>query len=115
MKIKVSNDQYEIVYELNDSQAAQELYDQLPAMLEVEPFGKKEITFYPPKPLATAKTPLVKQAGVGTLAYFEPYKDVVMFIGSFGAYPGLFELGAAVSGQDDIEKLAGQVTVAKFE
>ena len=47
MKISVQSEQHEIIYELNDSTAARELYAQLPLTIEVEPFSNNEMTFYP--------------------------------------------------------------------
>ena len=49
MKILVKSEGYEIIYELNDSWAAKELYEQLPLTTEVEPFSNNEMTFYPEK------------------------------------------------------------------
>ena len=57
MKISVKSDEYEIIYELNDSRAAEELYNQLPLTTEVEPFSNNEMTFYPEK-LSTEDAPL---------------------------------------------------------
>ena len=38
-----------------------------------------------------------------------------MFYDHFGEGSSLYELGEAVSGTEDIEKLAGTITVAVFE
>ena len=43
------------VYELNNSQAAAELYDQLPLTLEVEDYSTNEKIFYPPEALDTTR------------------------------------------------------------
>ncbi len=114
MKIVVINDELKVIFELNDSNAAKDLYNQLPLELEVEPFSKNEITFYP-EPLDTTQTPLVKKAVVGTIAYFEPYKDVCMFYDVFGAYPGLYHLGEAVFGENLIKELKGKVRIEKYD
>lgn len=47
MRISVKSEQYEIVYELNGSTVARELYAQLPLTAQVEPFSNNEMTFYP--------------------------------------------------------------------
>ena len=114
MKIKVSSEEYEIVYELNRSRAAKELYAQLPLTLEVKDFSTNEKTFYPPEALDVSDAPPAN-AGKGTLAYYSPWEDVVMFYDHFGEGSSLYELGEAVSGTEDIEKLAGTITVAVFE
>lgn len=114
MKIKVTSEEYEIVYELNRSRAAKELYAQLPLTLEVKDFSTNEKTFYPPEALDVSDAPPAN-AGKGTLAYYSPWEDVVMFYDHFGEGSSLYELGEAVSGTEDIEKLAGTITVAVFE
>lgn len=114
MKISVKSADYEIVYELNNSQAAQELYEQLPLTLEVEDFSTNEKTFYPPKELDTSDAPMA-DADRGTLAYYAPWADVVMFYDYFGKGSGLYELGEAVSGEADIEKLSGEIEITVAE
>lgn len=114
MKIKVASEEYEIVYELNRSRAAKELYTQLPLTLEVIDFSTNEKTFYPPETLDVSDAPPAN-AGKGTLAYYSPWENVVMFYDHFGEGSNLYELGKAVSGTEDIEKLAGTITVAVFQ
>ena len=58
----------------------------------------------------TSGTPLA-DAGAGTLAYYEPWGDVVMFYDDFGAAGGLYELGRAVSGEELIESMSGTVEI----
>lgn len=114
MKISVKSADYEIVYELNNSQAARELYEQLPLTLEVEDFSTNEKTFYPPKELDTSDAPMA-DADWGTLAYYAPWADVVMFYDYFGKGGGLYELGEAVSGEEDIERLSGEIEITEAE
>lgn len=113
MQIKVVSGTYEVVYELNDSRAAKELYAQLPLSLEVENYGRNEKIFYPPEKLDTADTPLAA-AGKGTLAYYAPWGDVVMFYDHYEAGNGLFALGKVISGEENIEKLNGTVTITVY-
>lgn len=113
MKMTVNVNGSEIVFELNDSQSAKDLYSQLPLNIEVENYGGNEKIFYPPKKLKTDNTPLVKSASVGTLAYYAPWGDVVMFYGSFGSASGLYELGRAVQGSDHIRSLSGTLHLGK--
>lgn len=111
MQITVTGNGTSIVYELNDSQAAKDLYAQLPLEIEVENYGGIEKIYYPPKKLGTSNTPLVKSARPGTLAYYAPWGDVVMFYGSFGSAAGLYELGYTVKGVDHIRSLAGAIRI----
>lgn len=109
MQIRVSANGKTIIFELNDSQAAKDLHAQLPLSIEVEDYGSIEKIFYPPKKLGTADTPLVRSARPGTLAYYAPWGDVVMFYGSFGSAAGLYELGQAIQGKKDIRSLNGTI------
>jgi hypothetical protein len=111
MQITVTADETVVVYELNDSQAARDLYTQLPLEIDVENYASNEKIYYPPKKLNTSNTPLVKAAHSGTLAYYAPWGDVVMFYGSFGSASGLYELGHAVHGADRIRSLSGTVRI----
>lgn len=113
MQIKVASAAYEIIYALNESQAAKDLYAQLPLTLEVENFSTNEKIFYPPGKLNTNAAPPA-DAKKGTLAYFAPWGDVVMYYGHYGTGSGLYALGEAVSGEDDIEKLSGMITVTAY-
>jgi hypothetical protein len=100
------------VFQLNNSTAARELYAQLPLDIKVENYGDNEKIFYPPKKLNTAKTPQA-DARAGTLAYYAPWGDVVVFYGSFGSAMGLYELGHAISGNEHIKGMSGMIRVEK--
>ena len=110
MQITVTSESGSVVFALNGSQAARDLYDQLPLTIEVENFSSNEKIFYPPEGLDTAGAPLA-EGGAGVLAYYEPWGDVVMFYGSFGANGSLYALGEAVSGGELIGRLSGSITI----
>lgn len=113
-RIAVKSSKYTIVYQLNDSQAAKELYAQLPLTLEVENYSDNEKIFYPPKELKTNDAP--KSGGrKGSLAYYAPWGDVVMFYEEAGSASGLYELGTVVSGEGDISQLSGKITISKAD
>lgn len=113
MRISVKSEQYEIIYELNDSTAASELYAQLPFMTEVEPFSSNEMTFYPEK-LDVADAPF-SDGEPGSLSYYEPWGDIVMFYAPCTPNDSLYELGTVVSGAEHIENLSGTITVSAVE
>ena len=71
MQIKIEANGSTVVFQLNDSQAARALYEQLPLSAEVENFSNNEKIFYPPDRLDTSDAPLA-QGGAGTLAYYAP-------------------------------------------
>jgi hypothetical protein len=112
MKISITSNGNTTVFELNDSPAAKDLYAQLPLSLEVENYSNNEKIFYPPKKLNTDATPQA-DAKAGTLAYYAPWGDVVMFYKDFGSASGLYELGHAVAGNAYIQNMSGTIRVAK--
>ncbi|HBO61484.1 MAG TPA: hypothetical protein DD645_02150 [Olsenella sp.] len=104
-----------VTYELNDSPAASALLAQLPLTLEVENFSNNEKVFYPPAELDVTDTPLAETGAAGTLAYYEPWGDVVMFYGPFSRNGSLYELGRAVAGEERLAGLSGTIEVALVE
>lgn len=110
--LRVQCGEVTVIYELNDSPAAQSLLLQLPLTIEVKPYSTNEQTFYPPEKLNITDSPAITSAKAGTLAYYAPWGDVVMFYGDFsGGSGGLYELGIAVEGNDAIQNLSGTITV----
>lgn len=104
-----------VTYELNDSPAASAFLAQLPLTLEVDDFSDNEKVFYPPAELDVAGAPLAESGEAGTLAYYEPWGDVVMFYGPFSPNGALYELGRAVAGEDGIAGLSGTIELALVE
>lgn len=114
MRISVSDGNNTIIYELNDSTAASNLYRQLPLTTEVENFSSNEKIFYPSSDLNTDDTELATKGGRGVLAYYAPWADVVMFYDTFSSANGLYELGRAIEGSNQIENLSGKITIEKI-
>lgn len=114
MRIKVEANGNEIVFELNDSKAAKGLYNQLPLIVENEDFSNNEKTFYPPEELDVSDAPMT-DGSIGTLAYYEPWGDVVLFYGSYQPNGALYELGKAVSGQEQISEISGEMVISSEE
>ncbi|MCH1983128.1 hypothetical protein MCG98_11180 [Ruminococcus sp. OA3] len=104
----------DIVFRLNDSPAANTLYEQLPLSIQIEDYSHNEKIFYPPNELETSKTPLA-EGPAGTLAYYAPWGNVVLYYGECGGAGGLYELGEAVSGADQIENLSGEIQINMVE
>ena len=110
MQIKVTDGTNEIIFQLNNSSAATSLYSQLPLTLDVENYGSNEKIFYPPEKLDTSDV-IEGACPAGTLAYFSPWGDVVMYYAPFGSYSGLYIMGEAVEGADCIKNLSGTITI----
>lgn len=112
MKICVKANGMTTVFELNNSPAARDLYYQLPLSIKIEDYSDNEKIFYPPRKLNKADTPTA-DAKAGTLAYYAPWGDVVMFYKDFGSASGLYELGHAISGSQNIPKMSGTIQIDK--
>lgn len=109
-QISVTFRENTVIYELNDSAAADSLYEQLPLTIEVEDFSTNEKVFYPPQELDTTDTPMASD-GAGTLAYYAPWGDVVMFYDDYSENSSLYELGQAVSGGELVSQMSGTITI----
>ena len=103
-----------VVYALNDGSAADALYEMLPLPVEVEDYSTNEKIFYPPQELDTSDAPLA-DAGAGTLAYYAPWGDVVMFYGDYSQNPSLFALGQVVSGGALVSGMSGTITIDRAQ
>ncbi len=114
MTIHVTSNGNTTVFAFNDSTASRELYNQLPLTIKVEDFSSNEKIFYPPEKLGTAGTPRAN-AKEGSLSYYAPWGDVVMFYEDFGSASGLYDLGHAVSGKEFIRSMSGTVEIVKGE
>jgi len=112
MQISVKANGKTTVFELNNSPAARDLYAQLPLSITVENYGNNEKIFYPPEKLNTSDTPKA-DAQAGSLAYYAPWGDVVMFYVRFGSAAGLYELGRAISGSEYIRGMSGTIQIEK--
>ena len=112
MLIKVSDAHHSVIFRLNDTPAAASLYAQLSLETEVENYGSNEKIFYPTQKLEGSNA-IETGGSAGGLAYFSPWGNMVMYYGDFGAYPGLYVLGEAVEGVDQIASLEGVITVTR--
>ena len=80
----------------------------------MEDFSTNEKIFYPPQELDISDSPLA-QSGAGTLAYYAPWGDVVMFYGDYNENSSLYELGQVVSGGELVGQMSGTITIAAAE
>lgn len=113
MKIKVTAGDYVIIFALNDTSAAVSLYEQLPMTVAVDNYSNNEKIFYADKLDCTDV--IEGDCPAGTLAYFSPWGNVVMYYGAAPQYPGLYILGEAVEGAENISNLTGEITITKAE
>ena len=115
MRIKISDGNHSIVFELNETSAAKSLYGMLPLEVKVENYSTNEKIFYPPTTVSFGVDCIEGDCPAGTLALFSPWGNVVMFYGAAGRYNGLYILGKAIDGADGIRNLSGTICVEKQE
>ena len=73
--------------------------------------GNNEKIFYPPTTVAYGSDGIEGDCPAGTLALFSPWGNVVMYYGGAGRYSGLYILGKAIDGADNIRNLTGTIRV----
>ena len=114
-RIKVTDGNHNVTFELNETSAAQSLYNLLPTTREVQNYSTNEKIFYPEPAISYSSDCIEGACPAGTLALFSPWGNVVMYYGAASEYPGLYILGNAVEGVDQISELTGNITVSKVE
>ncbi|MBO5999682.1 MAG: hypothetical protein J6P87_08330 [Lachnospiraceae bacterium] len=114
MRIRVSDSSHSIVFELNDTISAKSFYSLLPLDAEVENYGSTEKIFYMEQEVDT-RGGLEGGGEAGGLALFSPWGNIVMYYGKFSQYPGLYLLGQAVEGTEQIKDLSGMLHVEAVE
>lgn len=114
-RIKVTDGNHNVTFELNETSAAQSLYNMLPTTREVQDYSTNEKIFYPETAISYSSDCIEGACPAGTLALFSPWGNVVMYYGAASQYPGLYILGSAVEGADHISELTGNITVSKVE
>ena len=114
-RIKVTDGNHNVTFELNETSAAQSLYNMLPTTREVQNYSTNEKIFNPETTISYSSDCIEGACPAGTLALFSPWGNVVMYYGAASQYPGLYILGNAVEGADQISELTGNITVSKVE
>ena len=114
-RIKVTDGNHNVTFELNETSAALSLYNMLPTTREVQNYSTNEKIFYPETTISYSSDCIEGACPAGTLALFSPWGNVVMYYGDASQYPGLYILGNAVEGADQISELTGNITVSKVE
>ena len=114
-RIKVTDGNHNVTFELNETSAAQSLYNMLPTTRDVQNYSTNEKIFYPETTISYSSDCIEGACPAGTLALFSPWGNVVMYYGAASQYPGLYILGSAVEGADQISELTGNITVSKVE
>ncbi|MCC8128222.1 MAG: hypothetical protein LIO92_12665 [Clostridiales bacterium] len=109
--VKITCGDAEATFQLYDTQAAQEFYDQLPLTLETENFRSAQWMFYPPEKLNVTELEAYHDGKKGELSYYEPWGDAFILYEDFYAGDEMHRLGICVSGIDTLAEMSGTILV----
>ena len=117
MLIKVTSQGRETTFQLYDTVAAKELYDQLPLELNLSNFANVKWLFYPPQRLNVTSQEAFQEALKGDLTYYVPWGCVTMLYKDFVVFnPASYmhRLGIGISDTDNIENMSGVARLERF-
>ncbi len=113
MQVKVTSQGHTATFQLYDTVAAKELYDQLPLELDLSNFRDAQWMFYPPERLGVTEREAYHDGKKGELSYYAPWGDVFMLYKDFYAGDEMHRLGVGLSGVDDIARMSGRAKIEK--
>lgn len=106
----------QIVMYLEDNSASRDLVSQLPLTVELEDFGGgKEKIFYTPKELDLSEVRYLKMADEGTVAIYEPWGNVCIFLKPLSRASGLVGMGHVTKEDLEILKSTSATSVTLFD
>ncbi|MCC8061043.1 MAG: hypothetical protein LIO81_09465 [Clostridiales bacterium] len=112
--VKITCGDAEAIFQLYDTRAAQEFYDQLPLTLETENFRSAQWMFYPPEKLNVTESEAYHDGKKGELSYYEPWGDAFILYEDFYAGDEMHHLGVCVSGIDTLSRMSGTILVEQY-
>jgi hypothetical protein len=96
---------------LTNSQASQDLVEQLPQTLEMRDHGGVEKTGRLRAPLSLQGQPRGADPAIGDVGYYAPGQDFVLYYGDQSYYDGIVVLGQMEDGAAErLRRVAGSVT-----
>ncbi|NIN61297.1 MAG: hypothetical protein GTN55_02710 [Gammaproteobacteria bacterium] len=113
MHVKITSQNRMATFQLYDTVAAKELYDQLPLELDLSNFRDAQWMFYPPERLGVTEREAYHDGKKGELSYYAPWGDVFMLYKDFYAGDEMHRLGVGLSGVDDIAGMSGRAKIEK--
>ena len=110
-RVKFSLENGEIVVQLEDNSAAEDLLERLPLTLTFEDYNGTEKISYLDEELDLTDAPDRCTPEAGTLAYYAPWGNLAFFYHEFRESPNLIPLGTIVAGQEYLENLDQEYAV----
>lgn len=110
-KIKLRFNNEEVIVQLEQNAATQDLVAALPLTLTFEDYAGTEKISYLPNKLSTAGTPAGIDPAIGDLTYYGPWGNLALFYQDFGYSSGLVKLGEVEKGLEKLANMQGKFTV----
>lgn len=99
------------VFILNNSKAADNLYNMLPLQLSFKDFNRTEKIAYPPRPVHEGLRPEGHKPAKGDLCLYAPWGNLCIFYRDYSMSADLFYLGRIEEGMELLEKQEQDFTV----
>lgn len=104
-RIRLSFGDYQIIVNLNDSQASRDFVELLPTTIEFEDYNNTEKISTLQDSLNTESSPSGIDPEVGDFTYYIPWGNIAIFYRDFGYSNSLVKLGEIVEGLDNLERI----------
>ncbi|WP_317854425.1 cyclophilin-like fold protein [Chakrabartyella piscis] len=114
MVVEITSGENTATFQLYDTVAADEFYQQLPLTLELSNFRNAQWMFYPPEELNVTAEEAYHDGIKGELSYYAPWGDVFMLYEDFYAGDEMHRLGIGLTGIDQIADMTGSITITKY-
>lgn len=115
MQVKITSRGKIATFQLYDTVAAREFYNQLPLSLGLSNFRDAQWMFYPPEKLNVTSREAYHDGKKGELSYYAPWGDVFMLYKDFYAGDEMHRLGINLTGIEEIAGMSGSVSIEKNE
>jgi hypothetical protein len=113
MQVKITAMGHTATFQLYDTVAAKEFYDQLLLKLDLTNFRDAQWMFYPPEKLSVTAREAYHDGKKGELSYYEPWGDVFMLYKDFYAGDEMHRLGINLTGIEEIAEMSGSARIEK--
>ena len=115
MQVKITSRGRTATFQLYNTVAAKQFYDQLPLKLDLTNFRDAQWMFYPPAKLSVTAREAYHDGKRGELSYYGPWGDVFMLYKDFHASDKMHRLGISLAGTDEIAAMSGSAIIEKNE
>lgn len=116
-RIRMSFDDREVIAELYDNPAAEDLRSMLPLTLTFRDYNGAEKIAYPPRAPDTADAPAGHDPAAGDVTLYAPWGNIAIFYHDSPYASGLVPLGHVTSGLENLTAMSGEfsATIAVLE